>query len=201
MIEIHALLPHDWQVIRDIRLRSLHESPHAFTSSLAREAAFDESTWRQRATTGHWFVAVEDEEPIGVAAGVDGWSGDATKRELVGMWVAPGWRGRGVARLLIGAVSTWARSEDASTLSLGVREGNQAARAVYVALGLRTSGETMAERDQPGRSIEIMELDLTSDGGASDGRDGTVPHRRAAPARGDNWSVMPQREEGRRSTS
>jgi len=167
MTQIQALLPQDWPVIRDVRLRSLHESPHAFTSTYAREAAFDESTWRDRATTGTWFVAVEDGEVVGVAGGVDGWSGDPSRRELVGMWVAPRCRGRGVARLLLGAVSAWAHAEGASVLSLGVREGNQHARAVYLALGLRSSGETVVERNderhQPTRSIEVMELDLGSD--------------------------------------
>ena len=32
--------------IRDVRLRSLRQSPEAFTSTYAQEAAFDESTWR-----------------------------------------------------------------------------------------------------------------------------------------------------------
>ncbi len=163
MIEIHALLPEDWPVIRAVRLRSLHESPHAFTSTYAREAAFDESTWRDRATTGHWFVAVEDGSVVGVAGGVEGWSDDPSRRELVGMWVAPRDRGRGVARLLLGAVGAWARAEGASVLSLGVRAGNRDARAAYLALGLRSSGETVAERDRPARSIEIMEWDLGTD--------------------------------------
>ena len=162
MTEIHALQPHDWRVIREVRLRSLRESPHAFTSTYAREAAFDESTWRERATTCHWFVAVGEGDVVGVAGGVDGGSDDPAKRELVGMWVAPRHRGRGVARLLLDAVGAWARGEDASVLSLGVRAENEDARAVYLALGLRSSGDTGAERDHSDRSVEFMELDLGS---------------------------------------
>ncbi len=162
MIEIKALLPHDWPVIRDVRLRSLREAPHAFTSTYAREVAFDESTWRERATTCHWFVAVDEGDVVGVAGGVDGWSDDPAERELVGMWVAPRHRGRGVARLLLDAVGAWARGEGASVLSLGVRAGNHDARAAYLALGLRSSGTTVAERDHSDRSIEIMALDLGS---------------------------------------
>ena len=143
MIEIEALLPQDWQLIRHVRLLALSDSPEAFTSTYERERAFDEHTWRDRATTGRWFVAVEDNEPVGVAIGVDGWSGDPAVRELVGMWVAPSHRNRGVARLLLGAVSGWARSEGASVLSLGVRVGNHAA-------ALRLSGHGPAALGHPG---------------------------------------------------
>ena len=38
------------------------------------------------AITSRWFVA-DGEGLVGVAVGVDGWSGDPRKRELVGMWV------------------------------------------------------------------------------------------------------------------
>jgi len=161
MIEIHSPLPDDWRVIRQVRLSSLQESPHAFVSTYAREAAFGESTWRDRATTCHWFVAVEDAAAVGVAGGIDGCSNDPATRELVGMWVAPSHRGRGVARLLLGAVSNWARSDGASVLSLGVREGNHAARAAYLRMGLRPSGETAAQRNDPSSSIGIMVLDLS----------------------------------------
>ncbi len=162
MFGIRVLLPQDWPLVRQVRLASLAESPHAFTSTHEREAAFDESTWEERATTCRWFVAVEDGAMIGVAGGVDGSPDDPATRELVGMWVAPLHRGRGIALQLLDAVSDWARSDGASLLCLGVREGNDDAREAYVRMGLRPSGETVAERDHPGRSIEIMVVDLQS---------------------------------------
>jgi GNAT superfamily N-acetyltransferase len=160
MFEIRVLRPQDWQLVRQVRLASLAESPHAFTSTHAREVAFDESAWQDRATTCRWFVAVEDGATIGVAGGLDGSTDDPGTRELVGMWVAPLHRGRGIARQLLDAVSDWARSDGASLLSLGVREGNDGAREAYLRLGMHPSGETVAERDQPDRSIQIMVVDL-----------------------------------------
>jgi hypothetical protein len=67
MIEIRALTPDDWPIIRDARLLSLADAPHAFTSTYEREAAFDDATWRDRATTCHWFVAFDDNDLVGVA--------------------------------------------------------------------------------------------------------------------------------------
>ena len=160
MVEIRALPPTDWRLVREVRLRSLRESPQAFTSTYAREKAFDESTWRDRATTCRWFAAVEDGRAVGVAGGVDGWSDDPGRRELVGMWVEPAHRGRGISRELLGAVSDWARSVGATVLSLGVRSSNRDARAAYLRMGLLPAGTTPMVGGDPNDSIEIMELDL-----------------------------------------
>jgi GNAT superfamily N-acetyltransferase len=160
MTEIRALGPEEWPAVRDIRLRSLADAPFAFTSSYERESAFDAATWRARAASCHWFLAVDHGEVIGVAGGVDGWSGDPTRRELVGMWVAPSSRGHGLARSLLAAVAGWARSEQASTLSLGVRQGNDAARAAYLAMGLRPTGEMLPGWNDPAESITVMEMEL-----------------------------------------
>jgi GNAT superfamily N-acetyltransferase len=160
MVDIRPLLPDDWRTIRSVRLRSLQDSPDAFTSTYRREAAFDEPTWRHRATTCRWFVATDGRAAIGTAGGVGGWSGDPTDRQLIGMWVAPSHRNQGVARRLLGAVGAWATSEGATTLLLGVKEGNRGARAAYLRMGLHASGERMAEVGDESQSIEVLALDL-----------------------------------------
>ena len=159
--EIRALNSDDWQDIRAIRLRSLVDAPDAFTSNYSHESAFDETKWRELATTGRWFVAVDD-EMVGVAIGVDGWSGDPKKRGLVGMWVAPSHRRRGIARELLDQVKAWATMEGATKLSLGVRGGNDGAKAAYLNMGMRSCGETMPELDQQTSVIVVMECDLES---------------------------------------
>lgn len=160
MTEIRGLTPDDWPVVREVRLRSLADAPFAFTSTFEREAAFDTTTWRDRATSCQWFVAVEDGDVVGVAGGVDGWTGDPAQRELVGMWVSPASRGRGLARSPLDAVAGWARSEGASALRLGVHDGNEAARRAYLAMGLQTTGETMAVWNDPDSSITVMGMGL-----------------------------------------
>ncbi len=161
MIEIGRLHPDDWRVIRSVRLRSLQDAPDAFTSNYQREAAFDETVWRHRATTCQWFVATDGPDAVGVAGGIGGWSDDPSDRELIGMWVAASHRRQGVARLLLDAVGAWARSEGAVTLRLGVREDNAVARAAYLRMGLIPSGEQMTVVGLEGESIEILELVLT----------------------------------------
>jgi GNAT superfamily N-acetyltransferase len=160
MAEVRSLSADDWQIVKAARLRALRHDPHAFTSNFERESSFDEPTWRQRCTTCQWFVATEDNEPVGIAGGVNGWSGDPSQRELVGMWVAPSHRRQGVALALLHRVAAWAKSEGASTLSLGVLEDNHGARATYLGMGLRPTGETMAVHDDPTRTLEVMRVDL-----------------------------------------
>jgi GNAT superfamily N-acetyltransferase len=159
MTEIRALDPENWREIREIRLRSLADAPQGFTSTFERESTYDEAKWRNLATTGRWFVA-DDEGSVGVAVGVDGWSANPKNRELVGMWVAPSHRRRGIARLLLEQVKEWAASVGATTLRLGVREGNEQAHVAYLCMGMRPSGETMPELDQPTRVIIMMECSL-----------------------------------------
>ena len=137
------------------------DDPEAFTSTFDRESAYDETKWRDLAITGRWFVA-DDDGPVGVAVGVDGWSGDPQRRELVGMWVARSHRRRGIAGRLLDQVAAWAASEGVTTLSLGVREGNEQAMHAYLRIGMRVTGETMPEVGHPTKVIVMMERDVAT---------------------------------------
>jgi ribosomal protein S18 acetylase RimI-like enzyme len=76
------------------------------------------------------------------------------------MWVAPSHRRRGIARELLDQVKAWAASEGATTLSLGVREGNEQALTAYLGVGMRLSGETIPDVGHPTKVIVVMECDL-----------------------------------------
>jgi GNAT superfamily N-acetyltransferase len=80
---------------------------------------------------------------------------------MVGMWVEPSHRRRGTARRLLDQVKSWAASDGATTLTLGVREGNEHALTAYFNMGMRLSGESMPEVGHPTNVIVEMECDLT----------------------------------------
>ncbi len=90
----------DWEALRELRLRALAEVPDAFASTLQQELAFPERVWRQRAKGGAGsvsFIACEGGAGIGMAAIFK--EADAPGRmHLVGMWVDPQHRRRGVAQ-------------------------------------------------------------------------------------------------------
>lgn len=138
MIEVRRLTSDDWQVLRQVRLSALAESPLAFWTSVEAESRVSEEEWRARAGAAS-FVAYDGASPIAMAAGVVDQDG---RHLLVGLWVAPSHRGRGVARPLVDAVVEWARADGATSLSLGVAEDNVDAEAMYVRWGFvrRESG-------------------------------------------------------------
>jgi ribosomal protein S18 acetylase RimI-like enzyme len=147
-------------LLRDVRLRSLADAPEAFGSTHAREAAFDEADWRERAGSNGWFVWDDGEEPLGIVAGYREPTAPPGQRHLVSMWVAPAARGRGVAARLVDAVVDWSREDGASELTLGVADGNEAARAAYVRYGFVPTGETFALRSDPTRNMAIYRLGI-----------------------------------------
>jgi GNAT superfamily N-acetyltransferase len=140
MVEIRAVVPDDWAVMRDVRLEALREAPSAFGSTYAREAGFTEPHWRarisDRAVT--YLAYVPDlADPAGIA-GVFVEDGSA---ELVSMWVRPAARGQKVGQALIEATAGWARARGFDTIYLWVTEANDAARRLYERRGFAPTGE------------------------------------------------------------
>jgi GNAT superfamily N-acetyltransferase len=138
--------------VRDVRLRALEEAPHAFASSLDREKAFDDAEWLRRVTTNAWFLARADGRTVGLACGIPE-PDDENGRHLVGMWVEPAFRGRGLSDLLVAAVMAWTRREGAETLALWVVDGNDRALGFYERVGFEATGERQPLPGAP----EVME--------------------------------------------
>jgi hypothetical protein len=75
-VEIRRIRADEGLRLREVRLRALADAPTAFGSSLAREQAFAESTWHERAADGAagsdrvTFVAEEAGRLVGLATGV-----------------------------------------------------------------------------------------------------------------------------------
>jgi RimJ/RimL family protein N-acetyltransferase len=152
---IRRLGPQDWTTLRDVRLASLADSPAAFGSTYAREAAFDEATWRDRAAANGWYIATSGETIDGIVAGYHDPDSPATQRHLVAMWVAPPARGTGIAADLVEAVVDWARADGATEVTLGVADGNERARALYLKCGFISTGERFPLHSDPTRDIQI----------------------------------------------
>lgn len=130
----------EWHVAKEIRLRALADAPSAFASTLAREQRFDDDEWRRRVGANAWFLAWTEARVVGVAVGID--DPDAVDaRHLVGMWVEPAHRGRGVADDLVAAVTAWAVEDGAVALALWVVDHNPRARRFYERLGFVATGE------------------------------------------------------------
>jgi RimJ/RimL family protein N-acetyltransferase len=139
-MDIRPATPDQWHTSRDLRLRALADAPDAFCSTLEREQAFDESTWRSRLDRAHTLFAWEGTDAVGAATGKPD-PHEEGGREIVGMWVDPAHRGRGVAAALIGELVAWARAEGSPSIALWVAEDNNPARRLYERCGFVATGE------------------------------------------------------------
>jgi ribosomal protein S18 acetylase RimI-like enzyme len=182
--------PDEWAVLRELRLRALADAPDAFASTLADEAGAPEEMWRRRADGGpdvlnlvaeargsrmanDSLVSHDDtshRDDGGSVAG-DG-VGMATVRlepdkggraHLLGMWVDPRYRGRGVATALLDHALGWARDRGATEMVLWVADHNTAARRLYERAGFVATGDRQPLPSNPALPESMLRRSLTSD--------------------------------------
>jgi GNAT superfamily N-acetyltransferase len=162
MVRVDRLGEDDWVAFREIRLRSLLESPDAFGSTYGEESSQTERAWRDWAA-GRWRggVAVvfagraEDGTPVGTATGAE-YEAEPAVAHVYAMWVASDARGAGVGRALLDSVEAWARDRGCGRLVLTVTETNAAARAFYGACGFIETGDRAALRE--GSALDVLRM-------------------------------------------
>jgi GNAT superfamily N-acetyltransferase len=146
--------PSDWEIYREIRLRSLREEPAAYASQYETEAHYRPELWRERLATGGTFLAFDDDHAlVGTATGLQMDSGDTL---VVGMYVAPESRGHGCAHMLLDAVAELASERRDQRLVLGISESNLRAARSYRSYGFVETGE----RRGMDRDPTIIEIEL-----------------------------------------
>ncbi len=149
----HALL------LREIRLLALSDEPDAYGSTLAETQRYGEAQWRQMASSWNYYLALRDNDVVGMASGgrferVD----DA--RWLYGMFVRDDVRGTGVAHRLVHEVAQWTREQGVSILGLHVTSSLPRARAFYRRIGfVDVKRPTPMDRDQR-LTLQMMTTNL-----------------------------------------
>ena len=139
-MELQRAAPDEWRASRDIRLRSLADSPDAFCSTLEGERELGETVWRSRLERCHTVFAWCGTDGVGTATGKPD-PHEEGGREIVAMWVDPAHRGKGVATALIDELVRWARAEGSPEIALWVAEENDPARRLYAKCGFVATGE------------------------------------------------------------
>ncbi|HEY1628599.1 MAG TPA: GNAT family N-acetyltransferase [Tepidisphaeraceae bacterium] len=147
MITVRRITERDAELLREIRLRALSNSPTAFGSTFAGEAALAAEEWQKRARDRSHsendvnFFAFDGDVGCGII-GCYRQADEPGKATIVSMWVLPQARRKGVGMRLIQAVEQWARRLGLSHLLLDVVNNNAAAIAFYQKLGFRFTGES-----------------------------------------------------------
>ncbi|MFD2368394.1 GNAT family N-acetyltransferase [Pseudoduganella sp. GCM10020061] len=143
---IRRLETADAPAYRELRLRSLADSPDAFGSTWEAEQALPPTHWQDRlsaaAVSGRDCPLVAERD--GAALGLLWARQDTAQPALVNlfqMWVAPESRGCGVASALLREAIAWAQSMQASVVQLGVTCGDTPAARLYARAGFLPHGE------------------------------------------------------------
>jgi ribosomal protein S18 acetylase RimI-like enzyme len=151
----------EWRDYRTLRLEALKDSPLAFVEQHDEVLTRPDTFWRERvgnAATGTGsctLVAVADGRLVGKASC---FIEPGQTAHVVGVYVTPGWRGRGVADELIAKVVDWARDEAwAARIRLYVLDVNERAYGFYRRIGFVETGATMAY--PPDSSYTEVELE------------------------------------------
>ena len=145
-LQIRPIRAEEGLRLRALRLDALAAAPEAFASTLAREAAFADQVWHDRAAAGAnglrqtTLIAEEGGRWVGLATGLAAGVADNPRPMLVGMFVVAEARRRGAAVALVEGVADWVRSQGARSLVLWVRDNNAAAAALYHKCGFRATG-------------------------------------------------------------
>jgi GNAT superfamily N-acetyltransferase len=164
VIEIRRTTLGDWLTWKEMRLTALRSAPTAYGETYANAAAGDDRYWQK------WWLERTDDKAMrsmayadGVPAGQIGvvqWRGPGTIPMLISMWVQEPFRGTGVADALVEDAVKWARDNGFQQIELGVTEGNEAARKLYLRHGFEPTGRYETLESFPGLQIEQMIKDL-----------------------------------------
>ncbi len=145
-MEFRRIATRDGARLKNVRLAALKEAPSAFGSTYRSEANRSDGEWAERAIAGSQgsdratFFAQLDGDFVGLVGGFRE-EPSSPIVELVSLWVAPDFRGRGVGGLLVDAMTAWAIETNATSVSLWVTRGNTTAERLYGAKGFVATGE------------------------------------------------------------
>ena len=155
-----------WEMAKEVRLAALKEAPYAFGTRYEEAIQRTEDEWREIATARAFpaddslFLAFVGEEAVGIAGGFRDRE-NPDRMDLTSVWVAPHWRGTGVASALIEAVCDAATLIGATHIAAWVVEGNDRALHLYNRLGFVTQPDRQPYPPNPALEeiLTIRQLD------------------------------------------
>jgi ribosomal protein S18 acetylase RimI-like enzyme len=147
----------DWEVLKEIRLASLLDTPTAFGVSHATAAANSDAQWRDRASgrgPAEFLLAIVNDVVVGMVGGV---VSATLEFNLIAMWVRPECRGAGAAAGLVEAIKARAVSQGHTRVVLDVSPETDRAAAFYRKQGFSFLPEWEPLESHPEIKVQKME--------------------------------------------
>ncbi len=157
---IRRVRAQEWEAVRALRLEALQDplAPLAFLTSHEFESNHLDDFWKSRAagaasggSVAQYVVVAEDGRWVGSATGLLEEPGaddyvplpvEQRQVHVVGVWLHPDHRGRGLIQQAIAAVVDWGREHGAERARLYVHADNPRAQAAYAKAGFVATGLT-----------------------------------------------------------
>lgn len=158
-VTVRRIRLHEWEQVRELRIRATDDpdASIAFLTTAAQERARDDAFWRERAVGG----ALGENAAQFVAIAGDAWIGTVTvllrtagernhlgatltedRADIVGVYLDPDHRGRGILGDLLAAAEQWAAERGHVALTLDVHRDNERAQRAYRSWGFAPTGTT-----------------------------------------------------------
>ena len=160
MYSVKRIESDDWQVLKELRLAALQESPQWFSGDFAQESAQEKIQWIEVLNRDMWFALRDEEMPIGLMAISDRESDRGTDCWLFSCWIAPPYRRQGLLHLLMNRFDDECRIHGWKVQGLGVWPNNAIAIDAYERMGFEKSGEPRPSRSRPSQLYQMMRRTL-----------------------------------------
>ena len=138
-MNIRPLLPSEWEMFRDLRLKALKSEPGVFGSTYADAVKRTEADWRALLSPERQqvFGLLDGNTLIGISAVFTSRDDEATA-QLVMHYILPEYRGRKLSRLFYEAGLDWARGRKSfRRVIVAARASNAASNAAMRAAGFQ----------------------------------------------------------------
>ena len=153
---IRILSLDEWATLREMRLRTLTQSPQAFGGNLALETEWAPDQWRDQLKKFDYVAASINGQNVG-GLSVEILDGDFGATCWIGScWVDQAFRGQGVLRSIIAYLDSNAEEKGWQIQGLGVWVDNLTAIAAYEKLGFVAMGPQVASNSRPGNHYQRM---------------------------------------------
>jgi RimJ/RimL family protein N-acetyltransferase len=138
----------DWPLLKAQRIAMVADTPIAYGETLAQAEARPDEHWQDKAASqdhGGWMtklLAFTESGELAGAAG--GWADEscAPRTFVVGVYISPAYRGRGLLATLVQRIGEWSVEHGRPELVLEVARENPRAVAAYSKLGFTATGES-----------------------------------------------------------
>ncbi len=162
-MQLRTLTPADVTAYRTLRLAALREQPPAFGTPLGKEEKLSVEKLALRlqpSEDGYILGAFADAQLVGTIRFARFKENEKHCGLIAGLYVTPDFRGRGVARTLLGEVLGRARALGLRRLHLTVVTGQSAAVRLYKSFGFSIYGTEREAFSNGGRFYDEYLMDL-----------------------------------------